>query len=199
MTCTAPVNIAVIKYCKFTVVRVDTMAFNIAKIYAPINVLPHLPPCGQTLGIGGDLPTSVAIASPLRQITKVKPHPIPSYCSQEYVGICHLLFSQETNDLATSILRFCAKKESIPSHTRQTKTRSKFNRLLRTHHSSSWAEPDLYDLPFFVEVGLRLTMIVAGKIPSLVAHAIVAGEILSFGGQFLGKFRLIPRHTPAGG
>ena len=42
-------------------------------------------------------------------------------------------------------------------------------------------------------------MIVAGKIPSLVAHTIVAGEILSFGGQFLGKFRLIPRHTPAGG
>ena len=90
-------------------------------------------------------------------------------------------------------------KTSFIEHTRQTKTRSKFNRLLRTRQSSSWAEPDLYDLPFFVEVGLRPTMIVAGKIPSLVAYAIVAGEILSFGGQFLGKFRLIPRRTPAGG
>ena len=166
--------------------------------YAPINVLPHLSPCGQTLGIGGDLPTSVAIASPLRQITKVKPHPIPSYCSQEYVGICHLLFSQETNDLPQSY-DFVPKRNRFLPTQRQTKTRSKFNRLLRTRHSSSWAEPDLYDLPFFVEVGLRPTMIVAGKIPSLVAHAIVAGEILSFGGQFLGKFPLIPRHTPAGG
>ena len=56
------------------------------KYNAPINVLPHPPPCGQTLGIGGDLPTFKDIASPLGQITKVKLHLIPSYCIWGYVG-----------------------------------------------------------------------------------------------------------------
>ena len=63
---------------------------------APINVLPHPPPCGQTLGIGGDLPTFEDIASSLGQITKVKLHPIPSYCIWGYVGICFIVATLTT-------------------------------------------------------------------------------------------------------
>ena len=40
---------------------------------APINVLPHLPQDGQTLGLGGDLPKCTDIAPPLGQILKVNP------------------------------------------------------------------------------------------------------------------------------
>ena len=50
--------------------------------------MPHPPPCGQKLGLGGDLPTSEDIALPLGQITKVKLHPIPSYSGWACVGIC---------------------------------------------------------------------------------------------------------------
>ena len=62
-------------------------------INAPINVLPHPPPCGQTLGIGGDLPTFKDIASPLGQITKVKLHPIPSIV---YGDLLHSSYSHDS-------------------------------------------------------------------------------------------------------
>ena len=63
---------------------------------APINVLPHPPTCGQTLGIGGDLPTCEDIASPLGQITRVKLHLIPVLL---YMGICRdLLHSSYSHD-----------------------------------------------------------------------------------------------------